>query len=177
MPQLVHRKDRDEGANNETVMLPLLTPPRISADELINAILDLKPLPAMRPRNLFPKEVYITLFPPGYCFPTFVIYRAYTDPIKYLRRFISQYGAMVENDVLLLKQFSLSLGGIAYDWYHTLPGMIISTWTAMEELFLREQSTYWHTPEFLRNVAENEIGRIKDIPWSPIPEEIKTTST
>lgn len=41
----------------------------------------------------------------------------------------------------------------------------------MEELFLREQLTYPHNPEFLRNVVENEIGRIEDISWNPIPDD------
>lgn len=58
-PQLVHldARTRDEGASNEAVMLPLQTPPGINADVLINVVLDLKPLPAMRPRNLFQEEV------------------------------------------------------------------------------------------------------------------------
>lgn len=44
-------------------------------------------------------------------------------------------------------------------------------WAATEELFIREQSTYPHNPEFLRNVAENEIGRTTDILWNPILDD------
>lgn len=146
-------------------MLPLQTPQEMDVDELLNAVLDLKPIPDMRPRNLFPEEVCFTPFPPGYRFPTFVIYRGHTDPLKYHRRFVRQCGATAENDALLLKRFPLSLGRIAYDWYRTLHGMIISTWEAMEKLFLKEQSTYRHNPEFLRNITENAIGRIEEVLW------------
>lgn len=108
-PQSVHLDTRtwDEGASNEAVMLPLQTPPEISAVELINVILDLKSLPAIRPRNLFPEEVYITYFPPGYHFPMFVIYRGHNDPLKHLRRFICQCRATTESNALPLNQFLL----------------------------------------------------------------------
>lgn len=41
----------------------------------------------------------------------------------------------------------------------------------MEECFLREQPTYQHNPEFLRNVAANEIERVDPIPWNPVPND------
>lgn len=39
------------------------------------------------------------------------------------------------------------------------------------ELLLKEQSTYWHKPEFLRNNTTNEIGRIDPIPWNPVLDD------
>lgn len=53
---------------------------------------------------------------------------------------------------------------------------MIPTWATMEEGFLREQETYRHSSEFLKNVAGNEIGRIDQIPWNPIPNDQNGTN-
>lgn len=159
----------DEGARGGHVTLQ--TPQEMDVNAILNAVLDLEPFPDMRPRELFAEEVYFTPFPSRYRFPTFIIYHGHTNPLKHLRRFVRQCGATAQNDALLLKQFSLSLAGIAHEWYRTLHGMVIPTWASMEELFLREKSSYRNTPKFLRSIAENEIGRIEDVPWDPIPNE------
>lgn len=63
--------------------------------------------------------------------------RGCTDPLQHLQRCKRQCGATVENDSLILKQFPLFLGGIAYDWYRTLHEITILTQATMEERFLR----------------------------------------
>lgn len=69
MPQFIHLdvRMRNEGMNNEAVLLPFQTPPRASIDDLINALFDLKPLSSMW-KNLHPKEVHITHFLPSTVF-------------------------------------------------------------------------------------------------------------
>lgn len=48
---------------------------------------------------------------------------------------------------------------------------------AMEEQFLWEQATYRHNPEFLKNVATNEMSNIflrvsdRSHPWNPISDD------
>lgn len=162
---------KDMGRRCKGGHVTLQTPQEMDVDEILNAVLDLEPFPDMRPRELFAEEVYFTPFPSRYRFPTFIIYHGHTNPLKHLRRFVRQCGATAQNDALLLKQFSLSLAGIAHEWYRTLHGMVIPTWAAMEGLFLREKSSYRNTPKFLRSIAENETGRIEDVPWDPIPNE------
>lgn len=84
-------------------------------DDLINTILDLKPLPAMRPMNLFPEDVYITplstRISPSNVRDLPEAYGPFETSLK-----VQKYGVRTENDALHLKQFLLSLKGIAYDW-------------------------------------------------------------
>lgn len=69
-PHPIHLDARtwNEGRSNKEVLLPFQTLLRASADDLINTLLE-----TMRPRNLYPEEVYITPFSPEYCLPTFII--------------------------------------------------------------------------------------------------------
>lgn len=50
-----------KGVSNEAVFLLSQTPPGATKDDLIDALLDLKPFSSMGTRNLYPEEVYITL--------------------------------------------------------------------------------------------------------------------
>lgn len=128
----------------------------------------------MRLRNL--EEVCITPFPPEYRLQTFEIFRRHNDPLQHLRRFKWQCWATIENNALRLKQFMMSLGGIAYSWYCTLDEILIPTWMVMLKRFLKEQSTFRYNPKFLRNLAANEIRRIDHLSWNPFPD-VKMTAT
>lgn len=121
-------------------------------DDLIDVLLDLKRLLSMRPRNLHPEEVYVTHFPPQYQLQTFMIYQSGRILTPY-----STYEGLNDSEELwqkmmplLLKEFTSYVGGIAYDWYHTLHGIVIHTWMVIEESFLKEQSTFDLTRCYLR---------------------------
>lgn len=131
---------------------------------MINALLDFTTTPIHEAKkHIIPEEVYITLFLLEYRLLMFVIYRGHTDHLQHLWRFKQQCRATIESDALLLKQFML-LQGIAYDWYCTLDGFTNPIWAGMKEGFLREQMTYRHNPEFLRNIGASEIRRDDRIP-------------
>lgn len=62
-----------------------------------------------------------------------VIYKGNTVLLKHIGGFKHQWEITANNDVILLKQFSLSLGGIPFGWYYTLHGIVIPTWSTMKK--------------------------------------------
>lgn len=93
----------------------------------------------------------------------------YTDLLQHLQRFKRQCGMIEDSDVLLQKQFPLSLGWIAYEWYLTLHTITIPTWISMEERWW-EQLTHWYNSKFLR-CGRQKYKKIDHIPRDPVPND------
>lgn len=69
-------------------------------------------------------EVRNTQFPEGYVLPTLLIQKGYTNPLKHLRK--CQCGITTNHFKWLLKQLTLSLKEIAFEWYCSFQGIVIS---------------------------------------------------
>lgn len=83
-PQSIHLDAKTwDKQRSDIIALPNTT---IRKHSLINALLDLKPLPSMQSRNPHSKGLYYP-FLPKYRFLTFMIYWGHTEPLLHLQRF------------------------------------------------------------------------------------------
>ncbi|KAF7149768.1 hypothetical protein RHSIM_Rhsim02G0166900 [Rhododendron simsii] len=100
--------------------------------------------------------VEMVLFPRGYSIPHFPLYNGVGCPRCHLVHFLAPCGNTIRSQALLLRQFVLSLGGWAADWYFSLPPNSILDWDTMAERFYRRFYTPWP--------MELEM-------WEPLPDE------
>ncbi|KAH7862169.1 hypothetical protein Vadar_000977 [Vaccinium darrowii] len=125
-----------------------------TAEEKLEAALNQWDMGGFRPRVLFPSWVRQTPFPLGYDLPNFSIYEGHGDPEKHIKLFFRQCGRTAQNQALCLRQFPLSLDGIAFDWYCSLDGFVVPSWDAMKSAFIQSQYFYRWDSRFLRSARE-----------------------
>ena len=77
-------------------------------------------------------------YPSGYSIPKFRMFsgEGKDNPIQHLAHFRATCGNTGGDGVLLLRQFSQSLTGVAFEWYCSLEDDSIKTWDEMAEAFL-----------------------------------------
>ncbi|KAH7855354.1 hypothetical protein Vadar_023999 [Vaccinium darrowii] len=125
-----------------------------TAEEKLEAALNQRDMGGFRPRGLFPPWVEQTPFPLGYNLPNFSIYEGHGDPEKHIKLFLRQCGRTAQNQALCLRQFPLSLDGIAFDWYCSLDGFVVPSWEAMKGAFIQSQYFYRWDSRFLRSARK-----------------------
>ncbi|KAH7836484.1 hypothetical protein Vadar_001965 [Vaccinium darrowii] len=126
-----------------------------TAEEKLEAASNQRDMGGFRPRGLFPSWVEQTPFPLGYNLPNFSIYERHGDPEKHIKLFLRQCGRTTQNQALCLRQFPLSLDGIAFDWYCSLDGFVVPSWEAMKSAFIQSQYFYRWDSQFLRSARES----------------------
>ena len=55
--------------------------------------------------------------------------------MEYICQFIIQYGEASTNDIYKLRLFPLSLSGVAFTWFISLPPNSVRTWVDLEQKF------------------------------------------
>ncbi|KAG8367734.1 hypothetical protein BUALT_Bualt16G0103700 [Buddleja alternifolia] len=121
-----------------------------SIEDEVETALELKEIATFMPRGIHPPEVMETQFPEAYKLPNFVKYKGYGSAQEHIKCFLTQCGVTAQSSALCLRQFPLSLDGIAFDWYCSLRNLFIFSWEEMRELFIEEQPKYRRDPQFLR---------------------------
>ncbi|KAG5565468.1 hypothetical protein RHGRI_001378 [Rhododendron griersonianum] len=91
----------------------------------------------------YPEWVEMVLFSRGYSIPQFPLYNGVRCPRRHLVHFLALCGNTIRSQALLLRQFVLSLGGWAADWYFSLLPNSIPDWDTMAERFYRRFYTPW----------------------------------
>ncbi|KAG8369438.1 hypothetical protein BUALT_Bualt14G0013700 [Buddleja alternifolia] len=124
-----------------------------SIEDEVETALELKEMATFMPRGINPPEVMEIQFPEAYKLPNFVKYKGYGSAQEHIKCFLTQCGVTAQSSALCLRQFPLSLDGIAFDWYCSLRNLFIFSWEEMKELFIEEQPKYRRDPQFLRQKA------------------------
>ena len=86
--------------------------------------------------NLYTKRIDLLRMPHGYQPPKFNQFDGKGNPKQHIAPFIETYSNAGTEGDQLVKQFVLSLKGIAFDWYTDLEPESINSWEQMEHEFL-----------------------------------------
>nr|CAD1838426.1 unnamed protein product [Ananas comosus var. bracteatus] len=89
----------------------------------------------------YPIEYDSIPFPDGYIVPKFKTFYGLGNSDQHLAHFRASCGNTGGNSALLLRQFSQSLSGVAFEWYYSLEDESMTTWDDMEEAFRNKFAT------------------------------------
>ena len=76
--------------------------------------------------------------PPKYKFPNMKKYSGTDDPHLHLKQYVTYMKATELSEAQIIKQFSLSLKGVAVKWYYTLDAHVQQDWKELCSAFIKQ---------------------------------------
>ena len=88
-------------------------------------------------RRSYPNWVEQAPMPPKYKLPEFSKFFEQDNitTIKHIGKYITQLGEAAASEALKIRLFSLSLSGLAFSWFASLPAGSIQSWADLEKRF------------------------------------------
>ncbi|KAJ0962975.1 hypothetical protein J5N97_028097 [Dioscorea zingiberensis] len=83
----------------------------------------------------YPSYHDLVPYPKGYNVPKFKQFNGISNPDQHLAHFVTACGDTSAKPSLLLRQFSASLTGVAFEWYASLQPESIQTWQQLKDAF------------------------------------------
>ncbi|XP_008227357.1 PREDICTED: uncharacterized protein LOC103326882 [Prunus mume] len=97
--------------------------------------------------------------------PSFIHFKRDSDPESHLKHFKSVMMLHKADDALMCKVFTMTLGGAAHDWFHTLPSGSITSFKELAYVFTKEYTSYRminKNPNHLYNLCKKSDESLRD---------------
>ncbi|CAL2254935.1 unnamed protein product [Prunus armeniaca] len=97
--------------------------------------------------------------------PSFTHFKGDFDPESHLKHFKSVMILYKADNALMCKVFSMTLRGVAQDWFHTLPSGSISSFKELAYVFTKEYTSYRtikKNPDHLYNLRKKSDESLRD---------------
>jgi hypothetical protein len=85
----------------------------------------------------YPLHIDYLKTPDGWWIPNFYEFSGEDDKtvVEYISIYLSQLGFAGKEDYMRVRKFPLSLTGIAFAWFTSLPRCTVGSWSQLEEKF------------------------------------------
>jgi len=93
-------------------------------------------LKKVRMTSPYPLEWDSVPYPPKFKPPTLHTYDGQSYPNQHIYYFWSQTGNIIDNDATTARLFILTLKGVDFDWFRSLPSGSINSWVDLKTRFL-----------------------------------------
>ncbi|XP_021809105.1 uncharacterized protein LOC110757852 [Prunus avium] len=97
--------------------------------------------------------------------PSFTHFKGDSDPESHLKHFKSVTILYKADDALMCKVFTMTLRGVAQDWFHTLPSRSINSFKELAYVFTKEYTSYptiKKNPDHLYNLRKKSDESLRD---------------